>query len=110
MADYDSSGSLAYLKHHFREFVKIAFWNAKIVENAFEWPFDIKKHRFMYITKFAFKDFQKTDYEFSRPFHYLKHRFIEVNFFDAQDATTSTKSFFKTSRRQIISSQGHSPT
>jgi hypothetical protein len=68
------------------------------------------KHRFMDITKFAFKDFQKTDYEFSRPFVYLKHRlsdFIQVTFFDAQDATTPTESFFKTSRKQIISSKGH---
>jgi hypothetical protein len=51
MADYEVLGPFAYLKHHFRDFVEIAFFNAQNVENAFEWFFDIMKHRFIEISK-----------------------------------------------------------
>jgi hypothetical protein len=48
------SGPFAYLKHHYRDYVQIAFLNACYVENVFEWPFDIMKHPFNDITKVAF--------------------------------------------------------
>jgi hypothetical protein len=53
-ADYNFTKPFAYLKHHFRDFVQIAFLNAQNVEKAFEWYFYIMKHRFIDINKVAF--------------------------------------------------------
>jgi hypothetical protein len=101
---------------------------SKDAENEFEWPFVTMKHRLIEFTMVVFSDIQKEDYEFQGPFAYLKLHlsdFDQVAFFDAQDVendshglstpsniTTSTSqmSFFKKSRRQIMSSQGHWPT
>jgi hypothetical protein len=47
----DFSGPFSYMKHHFHDFVQIAFLNDRNVEIAFECPFDIMKNCFIDITK-----------------------------------------------------------
>jgi hypothetical protein len=44
------------LKHHFRDFVQVAFafLDAQDAESEFAWPSDTLKHRFIDLTKFAF--------------------------------------------------------
>jgi hypothetical protein len=42
------------LKHHFRDFVQVAFLDAKNEENDFARPMGTLKHRFIDITKFFF--------------------------------------------------------
>jgi hypothetical protein len=86
------------------------------------------KYCFIDFSKFIFKEVQKADYESKDPFAYLNHHwseFVVVAFFDSQraiyyfawppsrwniDPSTSRKSFYKTSRKQIMSSKVHSPT
>jgi hypothetical protein len=86
------------------------------------------KHRLIEFTKVVFSDVEKENYEFQGQFASLNLHlsdFIQVPFFDAQGVENDfawpfdifkhhyidfTKVFFKTSRRQIIRSQGHSPT
>jgi hypothetical protein len=50
-ADYEFSGPFAYLKHHIRNFVKVAFLDAQGAENDFARPFVTLKHRFVNFTK-----------------------------------------------------------
>jgi hypothetical protein len=45
---------IRYLKHHFPDFVQIAFFKTKNVVNAFKWPFNFMKLCFIQITKVAF--------------------------------------------------------
>jgi exopolyphosphatase/pppGpp-phosphohydrolase len=104
------------------------FFFAQNVENAIEWPFEIMKLRIIDITKVEFEGVQKADYEFSGSFAHLKHHlsdFTQVVSFDAKmqkmysyglltllniASSTSSKSFFKTSRRHIMSLQVYLPT
>jgi hypothetical protein len=68
-AVYEFSGSFAYLKHHLREIVQIAFWMAamqKMISHC-----DTKKQRFI-DHRSRFFDVQKADYEMSVPFSYLE--------------------------------------
>jgi hypothetical protein len=44
----------AYFKHHFRDFVQVAFLDAQDAENDFALPFDTLKHRFIDFTKVVF--------------------------------------------------------
>jgi hypothetical protein len=54
MEDYEFSGTFAYLKHHLRNFVQVAFCETQDAENEFEWTLEILKHRFIDLTKIIF--------------------------------------------------------
>jgi hypothetical protein len=80
------------------------FFHAQNAENEFVWPFDTFKHRFINVTKVVF-------------FVYLKYHlndFDQVAFVDVPDSENRfidiTKVEFSTFGKQIIISQGHSPT
>jgi hypothetical protein len=96
-------------------------------ENEFVWPFDTLKYRLSTSPKSFFQTPRKQimSYQGHSPTGNHLSNFAQVTFFDAQDTrnefelrfhtlkhrlSTSPKSFFKTPRRQIMSSQGHSPT
>jgi hypothetical protein len=56
IADYEFTETFAYLKHHFRDFVQVAFSDTQDAENEFVWHSDTLKYRFSDIRKVFYKD------------------------------------------------------
>jgi hypothetical protein len=129
MKDYDVSGPFALLKHHFRVFVEIVFsmpsiW--KLLSNGFPTSWNIASSN---SSNLIFNAFRRQIIRLWGSLYYLKHHlcdFIQVAFFRSTAyrewfhkgnstpwniaSSISQKSFFKTSKGQIMSSQVHSPT
>jgi hypothetical protein len=103
-ADYEFAGQFAYLKHHLRDFVQIAFLN---VQNVVCVGMAFRNHETSLHRLHLSAILRRSEgiLLFSGPFAYLKHHlsdFIQVALFDAQDTKNDFVLPFVTLKHRFI--------